>query len=55
MIEEKSKPNLDNKPVPIKDKVKYPQVKDENAPINFYVSIFCGSRGTGKSFQVSKC
>ena len=55
MIEEKSIPNWDNKPVPIKDKVKYPQVKDENAPINFYVSIFCGSRGTGKSFQVSKC
>ena len=54
MIEEKSIPNWDNKPVPIKDKVKYPQIKDENAPKNFYVSIFCGSRGTGKSFQLSK-
>ena len=54
MIEEKSIPNWDNKPVPIKDKVKYPQVKDEDAPKNFYASIFCGSRGTGKSLQLSK-
>ena len=54
MIEEKSIPNWDNKPVPIKDKVQYPQCRDPNAPKNFYVSIFCGSRGTGKSFQLSK-
>ena len=56
MIEETSIPNWDNKPVPIKDKVKYPQCRDGDcgAPNNFYVSIFCGSRGTGKSYQLSK-
>ena len=32
MIEEKSIPNWDNKPVPIKEKVKYLQCGDVNAP-----------------------
>lgn len=54
MIEEVKIPHWDNKVVPIKDKVKYPQCHDGNAPNNFYVSIFCGSRGTGKSFQLAK-
>ena len=54
MIGEINIPNWDNKPVPIKDKVIYPQCKDINAPNNFYVSIFCGSRGTGKSYQLAK-
>lgn len=54
MIEETSIPNWNNLPVPIKDIVKYPQCRDENAPRNFYVGIWCGSRGTGKSFQLSK-
>jgi len=57
MIEETSIPNWDNKPVPIKDKVQYPQCKDcesGGAPQKKFVSIFCGSRGTGKSCQLSK-
>lgn len=56
MIEESKIPNWDNKVVPIKDVLKYPQCRDsENgAPKNFYVAIFCGSRGTGKSFQLAK-
>ncbi len=54
MIEEQAIPKWDNEVVPIKNKVKYPQCKDCNAPSNFYVSIFCGSRGTGKSFQLAK-
>ena len=54
MIEETNIPNWDNKPVPIKDKVKYPQCRDPHSVNNFFVSIFCGSRGTGKSFQASK-
>jgi len=57
MIEETSIPNWNNLPVPIKDKVQYPQCKDcesGGAPQNFFVSIFCGSRGTGKSYQLSK-
>ena len=57
MIEETSIPNWNNLPVPIKDKVQYPQYKDcesGGAPQNFFVPIFCGSRGTGKSYQLSK-
>jgi hypothetical protein len=54
MIEEEAIPKWDNEVVPIKNKVKYPQCKDCNAPSNFFVSIFCGSRGTGKSFQLAK-
>ena len=54
MIIEEKIPNWDNEVVPIKNKVKYPQCKDGNAPKNFFVSIFCGSRGTGKSFQLAK-
>lgn len=54
MIEEQAIPKWDSEVVPIKNKVKYPQCKDCNAPSNFYVSIFCGSRGTGKSFQLAK-
>jgi hypothetical protein len=54
MIGEINIPNWDNKPVPIKDKVIYRQCKDINAPNNFCVGICCGSRGTGKSYQLAK-
>ena len=53
MIEETTIPNWDNKPVKTK-RVIYPQCKDQNAPANFYVALFVGSRGTGKSFQLTK-
>jgi hypothetical protein len=53
MIEETTISNWDNKPVEVK-KVKYPQCKDCNAPHNFYVALFVGSRGTGKSYQLTK-
>jgi len=57
MIEETSLPNWDNKPIPIKDEVQYSQCKDcesGGAPQKIFGSIFCGSRGTGKSYQLSK-
>jgi len=53
MIEEKIIPNWDNKPVKVK-KVLYPQCNDCNAPTNFFVALFVGSRGTGKSYQLTK-
>ena len=34
--------------------LKYPQTKDEYSPKNFFVAIFAGSRGTGKSFLATK-
>ena len=53
MIEETNIPNWDNQPVKVK-KVKYPQCSDCNAPHNFFVALFVGSRGTGKSYQLTK-
>ena len=45
--------NLDNNPVKFSN-VKYPQTKDENAPKNFFLAIFCGSRGSGKTYLLTK-
>lgn len=53
MIEETEIKHWDNKPVKVK-KVLYPQCSDCNAPHNFYVALFVGSRGTGKSYQLTK-
>ena len=53
MITEIDIPKWNNTPVEVK-KVVYPQCRDCNAPKNFYVSLFVGSRGTGKSFQLTK-
>jgi hypothetical protein len=32
----------------------YPQTLDENTPKNFFLAIFCGSRGSGKTYLLSK-
>lgn len=46
---------FDNKPVPFKDTVKYPQPKKKsNLPFNFFTALAIGSTGSGKSFSVSK-
>ena len=40
---------------PVKSKeVIYPQSKDEKAPKNYFLGIFCGSRGSGKSYLFTK-
>jgi hypothetical protein len=49
MISEQSLDGWDNKPVKFSN-VKYPQTKDNNAPQNFFLAIFCGSRGSGKTY-----
>ena len=36
------------------DEVIYPQSKDDKAPKNYFLGIFCGSRGSGKSFLFTK-
>ena len=41
--------------IPVKSKeVVYPQSKDEKAPKNYFLGIFCGSRGSGKSYLFTK-
>ena len=32
----------------------YPQTLDENAPNNYFLSIFAGARGSGKSYLATK-
>ena len=34
--------------------VKYPQSNDPNAPKNYFLSLFVGARGSGKTFLLSK-
>jgi hypothetical protein len=53
MISEQSLEGWDNKPVKFSN-VKYPQTKDNNAPQNFFLAIFCGSRGSGKTYLLTK-
>ena len=41
--------------IPVKtDDVIYPQAKDNKAPKNYFLGIFCGSRGSGKSYLFTK-
>ena len=41
--------------IPVKSKeVIYPQSKDDKAPKNYFLGIFCGSRGSGKSYLFTK-
>ena len=41
--------------IPVKSKeVVYPQSKDDKAPKNYFLGIFCGSRGSGKSYLFTK-
>ena len=53
MISEECLQGWDNNPVKFSN-VKYPQTKDDNAPKNFFLAIFCGSRGSGKSYLFTK-
>jgi hypothetical protein len=53
MISEQSLEGWDNKPVKFSS-VKYPQTKDNNAPQNFFLAIFCGSRSSGKTYLITK-
>jgi len=53
MITEQILTGWNNDPVK-SDKVIYPQSKDNNAPKNYFLSIFCGSRGSGKSYLFTK-
>ena len=41
--------------IPVKtDEVIYPQAKDDKAPKNYFLGIFCGCRGSGKSYLFTK-
>ncbi len=53
MISEQSLEGWDNNSVKFSN-VKYPQTKDDNAPKNFFLAIFCGSRGSGKTYLLTK-
>lgn len=53
MIIESDIKGWDNKIVN-NNKVIYPQTLDNESPCNFFLSIFCGSRGTGKSYLITK-
>lgn len=45
--------NWNNKVVPHK-KNKYPMPVDKNSPRMYFVGLFCGSRGSGKTFSIAK-
>jgi Ni2+-binding GTPase involved in maturation of urease and hydrogenase len=45
--------NWDNKPLKHK-KNKYPTPVDKNSPRMFFVGLFVGSRGSGKTFSIAK-
>ena len=53
MITEINIPNWDNKIVS-HSKVEYPQCRDEGAPKNYFVALFCGARGSGKTHLLCK-
>ena len=49
----KDLPNLNNIELKFKN-TKYPQCKDINLPRLFFVALFVGSRGSGKTYSCSK-
>ncbi len=49
MIIEENVNGWNNKPVKMDDVI-YPQSKDDKAPKYYFLGIFCGSRGSGKSY-----
>jgi len=53
MIEEQKIDGWNNKPVKCKKPI-YPQCLDDNAPSNYFMGIFCGARGTGKTYLATK-
>ena len=52
-IIEKPLENWNNKLVKF-SKVVYPQSLDSNTPQNYFLAIFCGARGSGKTFLLTK-
>ena len=53
MITELSLTGWDNNPVK-SEKVIYPQSKDKNSPKNYFLALFVGARGSGKSYLFTK-
>jgi hypothetical protein len=53
MIVEENINGWNNKPVKTDDVI-YTQAKDDKAPKNYFLGIFCGSRGSGKSYLFTK-
>ena len=53
MINESNINGWDNKVINT-PKVIYPQCNDSGAPRNYFVAIFCGARGSGKSYLLTK-
>jgi hypothetical protein len=53
MIVEENLEGWNNIPVKSKEVI-YPQSKDDKAPKNYFLGIFCGSRGSGKSYLFTK-
>jgi len=53
MITELSLTGWDNNPVK-SEKVLYPQSKDKNSPKNYFLALFVGARGSGKSYLFTK-
>ena len=53
MIVEENVMGWDNQPIKTGNVI-YPQSRDEQAPKNYFLAIFCGSRGSGKSYLFSK-
>lgn len=45
---------FDNKPIPIKNPIVYPQSPNAELPKNFFTSLIIGMTGSGKSFSVVK-
>ena len=53
MINEIAIKNWDNKVVQ-HPKLIYPQCNDEGAPRNYFVALFVGARGSGKTYLLTK-
>ncbi len=53
MIIEENLLGWNNTPVKTKEVI-YPQSKDDKAQKNYFLGIFCGSRGSGKSYFFTK-
>jgi hypothetical protein len=53
MILEENLLGWNNTPVKSKEVI-YPHSKDDKAPKNYFLGIFCGSGGSGKSYLFTK-
>lgn len=52
-IKEEQLDGLDNKPITVKPVI-YPQTIDANIPRNYFLSLFVGARGSGKTYLFCK-